>query len=113
MTLNNRVERIVYELDKKKGEEIEVFNLDEVDYIVRRVILVNSLSGKHSIALLEHLKDELKPKGEEFLRIDDSEEWIVIDMGDILVHIMTPEYRQKYSLEEFLTEITNRKAELF
>ena len=109
MTLNDRVERIVDELDKKKGEEIEVFDLDEVDYIAKRVILVNSLGGKHSFSLLEHLKDELKPLGEEFLHIDDSEDWIVIDMGDILVHIMTPEYREKYSLEEFLTEITNRK----
>ncbi len=107
MTLNNRVERIVYELDKKKGEEIEVFDLDEVDYIAKRVVLVNSLSGKHSFSLLKHLKDELKPLGEEFLHIDDSEDWIVIDMGDILIHIMTPEYRQKYSLEDFLINITN------
>ncbi len=109
MTLNDRVERIVDELDKKKGEEIEVFNLDNVDYIAKRVILVNSLNGKHSFSLLGHLKDKLKPLGEEFLQIDESEDWIVIDMGDILVHIMSPEYRQKYLLEEFLTDITNRK----
>ncbi len=109
MTLNERVEKIVDELDEKKGEEIEVFDLDEVDYIAKRVVLVNSLGGKHSIALSEHLKDKLKPLGEEFLHIDESEDWVVIDMGDILVHIMSPEYRQKYSLEEFLTEITNHK----
>ncbi len=109
MTLNDRVERIVDELDKKKGEEIEVFNLDEVDYIAKRVILVTSLSGKHAFSLSAHLKDELKPLGEEFLRVDESEDWIVIDMGDILIHILSPEYRQKYSLEDFLTDITNRK----
>ncbi len=109
MTLNDRVERIVDELDEKKGEEIEVFNLEDIDYIAKRVILVNSLGGKHSFSLSAHLKDKLKPLGEEFLQIDESEDWIVIDMGDILVHIMSPEYRQKYSLEEFLTEITNRK----
>ncbi len=109
MTLNERVEKIVDELDEKKGEEIEVFDLDKVDYIAKRVVLVNSLGGKHSISLSAHLKDKLRPLGEEFLHIDESEDWVVIDMGDILVHIMSPEYRQKYSLEEFLTEITNRK----
>ncbi|HIO95842.1 MAG TPA: ribosome silencing factor, partial [Campylobacterales bacterium] len=37
-------------------------------------------------------------------------DWVVIDMGDILVHIMSSEYRQKYSMEEFLTEISNKKS---
>jgi len=110
MNLDERIERIVTELDKKKAEEIEVFNLDEVDYIAKRVVLANSLGGKHSASLATHLKDELKPLGEEFLHVDESEDWVVIDMGDILIHIMNSEARQKYSLEEFLTEISNRKT---
>ena len=109
MNLNERIERIVTELDKKKAEEIEAFNLDDVEYIVKRVVLANSLGGKHASSLSQHLKDELKPLGEEFLHIDESEDWVVMDMGDILVHIMSPEARQTYSLEEFLTEISNKK----
>jgi ribosome silencing factor RsfS/YbeB/iojap len=111
MNLDERIERIVTELDNKKAEEIESFNLEDVDYIVERVVLANSLGGKHSSALAQHLKDELKPLGEEFLHVDESDEWVVIDMGDILVHIMSREARQTYSLEEFLTEISNRKPE--
>lgn len=113
MTLNDRIERIVNELDKKKASEIEVFNLENVDYIAKRVVLTTSLGGKHSSALAQHLKEELKPLGEEFLHIDESEDWVVIDMGDILVHIMNSEARQTYSLEEFLTDIGNRKQEEF
>lgn len=113
MTLDDRIERIVNELDKKKASEIEVFDLESVDYIVKRVVLTTSLGGKHSSSLAEHLKVELKPQGEEFLHIDESEDWVVIDMGDILVHIMNSEARQTYSLEEFLTEIGNRKNEEF
>jgi nicotinate-nucleotide adenylyltransferase len=109
LNLDSRVERIVRELDKKKGEEIEVFNLEDINYIAERVILVNSIGGKHTIALYEHLVEELKPLGEQFLHIDESEDWIVIDMGDIIVHIMTPLYREKYSLEDFLTEISKSK----
>ncbi len=74
-----------------------------------RVVLATSLSGKHSSSLSEQLKEKLKPLGEEFLHIDESEDWVVIDMGDILVHIMSSAYRQKYSLEEFLTELSSRK----
>lgn len=111
MNLDERVERIITQLDKKKAEEIEVFDLEDVEYIASRVILANSFGGKHTSSLSEHLKDKLKPLGEEFLHIDESEDWIVIDMGDILIHIMSPTYRQKYSLEEFLTEISDRKTE--
>ena len=109
MNLDERIDRIVTELDNKKAEEIEAFNLEDVEYIVKRVVLANSLGGKHSSSLAQHLKDELKPLGEEFLHIDESDEWVVIDMGDILVHIMSSQARQTYSLEEFLTEISNRK----
>jgi len=111
MTIDERIERIVSELDKKKASEIEVFDLEKVDYLAKRVVLSTSLGGKHSASLAQHLKDELRPLGEEFLHIDEGEDWVVIDMGDILVHIMNSEARQTYSLEEFLTEIGNRKQE--
>ena len=79
MNINERVERIVTELDTKKAEEIEVFNLEEVDYIAKQVVLANSLGGRHSSALATHLKDKLKPLGEEFLHVDESDDWVVID----------------------------------
>jgi ribosome silencing factor RsfS/YbeB/iojap len=105
MTLDERVDRVVTLLDDKKGEDIEVFNLDKVDYIVDRVVLVNSLGGRHTEALYDHLKNSLKPLGEEFLASDESDQWIVTDLGDILIHIMTSEYRQKYSMEAFLSDL--------
>jgi ribosome-associated protein len=43
--------------------------------------------------------------GEEFLRIDDSDDWTIIDLGDILIHLMSQEYRSRYKIEEFLDEI--------
>lgn len=45
MTINERVESIVKILDDKKAEEIEVFNLDDADYIAKRVVIANSLNG--------------------------------------------------------------------
>lgn len=109
MTIEQRIENIVQILDEKKAEEIEVFNLDDADYIADRVVIANSLNLKHTQALFEHLKSELRPKGEEFMHADMSDEWIVADLGDILVHIMIPEYRQRYSLETFLSELVENQ----
>ncbi len=54
MKIDERIKRIVTLLDDKKGENIEVFNLDKVDYIANRVVLVNSLGGRHTEALYDH-----------------------------------------------------------
>ncbi len=105
MTIDERIAGIVNVLDDKKAEEIEVFNLEDADYIAKRVVIANSLNGKHTIALFEHLKIALKEQNDGFLASDISDDWAVGDLGDILVHIMIPEYRQRYSLETFLSEL--------
>ena len=109
LTIDERVERIVTFLDSKKADEIESFNLENVDYLAKRVIITSALSGKHASALSDNLKKEFKPLGEDFLHIDESDEWVVIDLGDILIHLMTQDARQTYSLEEFLTELSSGK----
>jgi ribosome-associated protein len=62
------------------------------------------MGTKHGYALLDDLKKKLKPMGEEFLFIEESDDWSVIDLGDILIHLMSEEYREKYQLEEFLNK---------
>ena len=109
MTIEERIASIVEILDDKKAEEIEVFNLEDADYIAKRVVIANSLNGKHTIALFEHLKKGLKEQGDVFLASDVSDEWAVADLGDILIHIMIPEYRQRYSLETFLSELVENQ----
>ena len=109
MTIDQRIENIVHLLDEKKAEEIEVFNLEDADYIAQRVVIANSLNTKHTLALADHLKKELKEQGDSFLASDVSDEWVVADLGDILIHIMIPEYRQRYSLETFLSELVEKQ----
>ncbi len=100
----DRVENIVSLLDEKKAENIQVFDMKDRDYFVDIVIIATTLGQRHGFALLDHLKKELKKSGEKYLKTDESDEWIVLDTGDILIHLMTPEYRTKYNLEEFLSE---------
>jgi ribosome-associated protein len=104
--MQTRIENITSVLDKHKAEAIEVFDLREKNYFVDYAIIASSLGTKHTVALLDHLRRELKP-AEKFNHIDESGDWIVIDLGDILIHIMTPEYRVKYDMESFLTSLAN------
>jgi ribosome-associated protein len=99
--MEKRIEKITSVLDKNKAENIEVFDLKGKNYFVDYAIIVSSLGSKHTLALLDHLKKDLKP-AEHFNNVDESSDWVVVDLGDILIHIMTPEYRVKYDMESFL-----------
>lgn len=106
LNLDQRVKRIVEVLEDKKGGEIEVFDLADKDYLADKVIIVSAMVGKHSFALLDHLKSTLKPLGETFYAIDEeSEDWLIADLGDVMVHIFTPNHRKKFNLEEFLVSL--------
>ena len=106
--MQKRIEKIVEVLDKNKAEAIEVFDLREKNYFVDYAIIASSLGTKHTTALLDHLKNGIKPE-ENFNNVDESGDWVVIDLGDVLIHIMTPEYRTKYDMEKFLSDLAQGK----
>ncbi len=108
--MNNRIQTITEVLDTNKAEAIEVFDLKDKNYFVDYAIIASSLGTKHTTALLDHLKNGLKP-AENFNNVDESGDWVVVDLGDILIHIMTPEYRVKYDMETFLSELGNATSE--
>jgi ribosome silencing factor RsfS/YbeB/iojap len=107
-----RIDRIVEQLDQKKAEDIQVFDLSDKEYLTDYVVIATTLGDKHTLALLDHLKETLKPEGETFFAVDEGEQWTVIDLGDIMVHLMVPEYRVKYNLEEFLNSLGKTAEEL-
>ncbi|MCD4757543.1 MAG: ribosome silencing factor [Arcobacteraceae bacterium] len=111
--MEERLKRIVELLDARKAEDIEVFDLTDKGYITNQVIIATALNTKHSLALLEHLKVELKPAGEEFVRTEEDGDWTIVDLGDILIHLMTQEYRDKYTLENFLENFSIKDGELY
>lgn len=99
--MKKRIENIKEILSNKNANEVESFDMSGGCYFVDSVILATSLGSRHSSALLKELKD--KTTNEEFIRVEDSDEWIVIDLGDILVHIMDEKTRETYNLEKFLS----------
>lgn len=110
LKIKDRVDFIISLLDSKKAEDIASFDLTKSSYITQYVVIATSLADKHSFALLDTLKDELKPKGEVFYATDeDNGDWIIADLGDIMVHIFTQNHRKKFNLEEFLVNYQNNK----
>ena len=103
--MQDRIRKITDLLDINKAEGIEVFDLRDRDYFVDYVIIATSIGARHTEALLDHLKRGLKPE-EQFLGTDESGEWIAADLGDILIHIMTAEYRSRYDMESFLNSLS-------
>ena len=109
--MNTTVEKIVSILDTNKSEAIEVFDLRDENYFVDYAVIASSLGIKHTLALLDYLRKGLKP-GVNFNNVDESGDWVVIDLGDILIHIMTPEYRIKYDMETFLAGLRDGREGL-
>jgi len=103
--LENRIKRIIEALDDKKASEIESFDLTGKSYMTDGVVIATALNSKHALSLVNTLKDILKPLGEEFFRVDDADDWVIVDLGDILIHILTAQYRERYNIEEFLESI--------
>jgi len=100
----NRVDEIVKLLDEKKADNIQVFDMKGSDYFVDDVIIATTISDKHGYALVDYLKPLLKKLGEKDINVEISDSWSVLDIGDMLIHLMSSDYRAKYNLEEFLTE---------
>ena len=107
--MNTRIQNIKAILEDKKADDVEIFDLTSKDYLVDYVVIATTLNPKHANALLDYLKLDLKPKGEEFLRVDEDDNWTVIDLGDIFIHLMSEKYREKYNMEEFLESFAKQK----
>ena len=104
-TINERMSDIVDVLNANKADNCELIDLSTSEYFADGVVLCTALNTRHTVALLNNLKKTIK-SNETFLHIDDSSnDWIVIDMCDIIVHIATSDYRAKFDLDDFFATL--------
>lgn len=100
-----RAEKIAEILNEKKAEDVQIIDMSEREYIAKLVVIATALTSRHAASLIEELKSVLKPLGEEFLAIESGDEWSVVDLGDIIVHLISEAYRAKYNIEDFLDKL--------
>jgi ribosome-associated protein len=98
-----RLQRLVIDaLEDVKGHDIQVFNTTHLSDLFDRVVLVSGTSNRQTRALASSVAEKAKRAGAGVLSVEgeDVGEWVLVDLGDVVVHIMQPAIRAYYALEE-------------
>ena len=93
---------IIDGLEDVKGQDIVVFDTEHITSLFERVIIASGTSNRQTKALAASVRDAVRDAGFSKPRIEgeDNGEWIIVDCGAAVAHIMQPTIRQYYHLEE-------------
>jgi ribosome-associated protein len=93
---------IVDGLEDVKAQNIQVFNTEHLSPLFERVVVASGASNRQTKALAASVRDAVKSAGMDVLRTEGEEngEWIIVDCGAAVVHVMQPSIRDYYRLEE-------------
>ena len=94
-------EHIIDALDDLKARDIQAIFVGDVTSVADWMIIASGTSNRHVKSLGDHVNVSLKEKGLRPIGVEgeDSAEWMLVDFGDVVVHIMMPETRRFYDLE--------------
>jgi ribosome-associated protein len=101
---------IIDGLEDVKAQNIVVFNTEKLSALFERVIIASGTSNRQTKALAASVRDAVRDAGYGKPRMEgeDNGEWIIVDCGQAVVHIMQPAIRQYYHLEEIWGELPVR-----
>jgi ribosome-associated protein len=93
---------VVDALEDVKGQDIQVFDTVHLTSLFDRIAVVSGTSNRQTKALAASVRDKVKLAGGDVVGMEgeDTGEWVLVDLGDMIVHIMQPAIRQYYRLEE-------------
>ncbi|MCF6316062.1 MAG: ribosome silencing factor [Marinosulfonomonas sp.] len=96
------LERILTSLDDSKAEDVISISLKGKSEIADHMVICSGRSTRQVSAMAEKLADQLKHEFEIFPKIEgkDQGDWVLIDAGDVIVHVFRPEVREFYQLEK-------------
>ncbi|AWI52851.1 ribosome silencing factor [Aquabacterium olei] len=97
---------IVDGLEDVKAQDIVVFNTEHLSPLFERVVIATGSSNRQTKALASSVREAVKAAGFQVMRTEgeDNSEWIIVDCGAAVVHVMQPAIRQYYQLEEIWGE---------
>ena len=97
---------IVDALEDVKAQDLVVFDTEHLSSLFERVIIASGSSNRQTKALAASVRDKVRNAGFGKPRIEgeDNGEWIIVDCGPVVAHIMQPNIRQYYHLEEIWGE---------
>ncbi len=106
MDIRKKARAVVAALEDIKARDIVAFDVTHLTSFFDRVIIATADSARQAKALAVHLQEKLKAFGERVHGVEGESggDWVLIDLGDVVVHIMQPAVRQYYNLEELWGE---------
>jgi ribosome-associated protein len=98
-------------LEDVKAREVEAFDVTHLTSMFDRVIIASADSARQLKAVASNVQERAKAAGGRVYGVEgeDGGEWVLIDLGDIVVHIMQPAVRTHYNLEELWGQPKPRK----
>ncbi|NMM36427.1 MAG: ribosome silencing factor [Glaciimonas sp.] len=93
---------VIDALEDVKAHDINVFDTVHLTSLFDRIVIASGTSNRQTKALAASVRDKVKAAGGQVLSMEgeDTGEWVLVDLGDIIVHIMQPAIRAYYRLEE-------------
>jgi ribosome-associated protein len=102
MDLRTKQRLVVEALEDVKGYDILVFNTARLPTMFERVVIATGDSNRQLKALADRVQERVVEQGASVVGVEgeSSGEWVLVDLGDVVVHIMHPTVREFYNLEE-------------
>ncbi|MCK6394923.1 ribosome silencing factor [Zoogloea sp.] len=112
MDISQTESLVVAALEDIKGKDIEVINTTRLTSLFERVIIASANSNRQTRALARNVANKAREAGINVLSIEgeDGGEWVLVDLGDVVVHVMQPAVRAYYNLEELWAAGASRGA---
>ena len=113
MNLNQLVKVIISALEDIKANDIEILDVTKRTTIFDRMIIASAVSTRQARAIANNVHDKVKESGGVSYGTEgeSSGEWVLVDLGDVLVHIMLPAVRTHYDLEGLWRELETGAVE--
>jgi len=102
LSTEEKIQAVVSALEDVKALDIEVIDTSELSPLFECMIVASAQSTRQTKALADNVEKKLKELNEDPISVEgqQSGEWILVDFGEVLVHIMQPAVRAYYNLEE-------------
>ena len=102
MDIRRKQRAVVEALEDVKGRDIVMFSVARLSPFFERVVIASGDSNRQVNALADSVQDKLRAMGARVYGVEGqaSGEWVLVDLGDIVVHVMHPAVRSHYNLEE-------------
>ena len=101
-TTASKKKLVIEALDDIKAHDIQAIDVRKLTSICDWIIVASADSARQTRALARHVRDALREAGSSIVGVEGEEtgEWILVDAGDIVAHVMQPAVRSYYNLEE-------------